>query len=522
MRDIGRMGESAFGHWCASAGLTANNSHVDQTGWDYFVEFDFSAKSQTMYSAIHDAAFECKVQVKSTDKKDRKLQIKLSNLRRLVTAPMPAFFVFIEFDGKENPQRVFVVHINEAISHQVLERLDDSERKGQTENLHKKSMTVKYDESHMLSEATGEELKRSMVKCMGTSMASYVAKKNEFLQGAGFEDGYAHGVFASEGPENIEKLIDMSIGTVGQADVSKFTIYKKRFGKKHSNPLLVESDAKLEMPDLKPTAEGSIRFRTDKLGASFSFPVKFYVSPFNSMAPEELRKVRIAGDFFDIVVKPFTGSSKFSFHFSENSSELRTLRDALKYLEALSAPAQRIYCELALTSMRSFEFETTSLGRVFEFSKELEAVEASFKILTKLNISNLPSASLAEISRNASRILEMSTVLNANPGSLRVDMPPFERPYDIDKKFACLSFLSTPIGGMVVGVFAIMVGTPMKIASQGLTLFPEKIIIERTIVRDRGDKIPGADLIKAATDIEIKYGADYQVVTIFDKNEFEQ
>ena len=96
MRDLGLMGESTFSLWCAEVGLIPNGSQIDKTGWDFFVEFPFD--SDLSPKKIHKPAFECKVQVKATDKNDRKLSITLSNLRRLITAQMPAFFVFIEFD----------------------------------------------------------------------------------------------------------------------------------------------------------------------------------------------------------------------------------------------------------------------------------------------------------------------------------------------------------------------------------------------------------------------------------------
>lgn len=110
MRDLGQMGESTFSLWCGQAGLIANGSQVDRTGWDFFVEFPFTGSTDPI--RLHDPAIECKIQVKATDKTDRKLPIKLSNLRRLITAPMPAFFVFIEFDGRNVAQRAFLVHVD--------------------------------------------------------------------------------------------------------------------------------------------------------------------------------------------------------------------------------------------------------------------------------------------------------------------------------------------------------------------------------------------------------------------------
>lgn len=177
MRDVGRMGESAFCQWCASAGLTANSSNVDKTGWDFIVEFAFARRHENTFGSVHDAALECKVQVKSTDKRDRKLAIKLSNLKRLVTSAMPSFFVFIEFDGMEQAQRVFLVHVDQKIAYSVLARLQEAESKNESHLLHKKTLVVKYDESNLISEPTGLALAEAIRKHVGDDLASYINEK---------------------------------------------------------------------------------------------------------------------------------------------------------------------------------------------------------------------------------------------------------------------------------------------------------------------------------------------------------
>ena len=74
MRDIGEMGESAFSLWCSSVGLIANSSKIDRTGWDFYVEFPFKVDADLPKDLIS-APTECKVQIKATDSKKRKLPI---------------------------------------------------------------------------------------------------------------------------------------------------------------------------------------------------------------------------------------------------------------------------------------------------------------------------------------------------------------------------------------------------------------------------------------------------------------
>ena len=96
MRDLGAMGENAFSLLCNSVGLIANGSKIDKTGWDFIVEFPENINNGIL-ADMEPAPLECRIQVKSTDKKDRKVQINLKNMNRLVKAPMPSFICLIEF-----------------------------------------------------------------------------------------------------------------------------------------------------------------------------------------------------------------------------------------------------------------------------------------------------------------------------------------------------------------------------------------------------------------------------------------
>lgn len=219
MRDLGSMGENTFSLWCAAAGLITNGSQIDMTGWDFFVEFPFSSKLTT--HEIHKSAFECKVQVKATDQNKRKLSIALSNLRRLITAQMPAFFVFIEFDGKNSAQRAFVVHVDESLTSKVLERLHKVEQNESDNKLNKRTMTIHYDESHMLKNLNGECLKQCLLDYIGDSIEFYIDRKKSHLESTGYENGFAQLTFSTDGEENLKTLIDVSLGIKNYVNISK-------------------------------------------------------------------------------------------------------------------------------------------------------------------------------------------------------------------------------------------------------------------------------------------------------------
>lgn len=314
MRDLGKMGESAFSQLCASAGLTANSSDVDKTGWDFLVEFNFENEPDTRIPTIHNAATECKIQVKSTDDRKRKLSVKLSNLRRLATTPSPAFFVFLEYDNADVPQNIFLVHLDSKLISRILHRLHQANIEGEVDQLHKKTITIKYDESHRLL-VSGHHIKQALRKHIGPSMADYVKEKNNHLANIGFEDGFAEIEFTIFGMDNLSKLVDSSIGIQQSADIANLIGFNKRFNLKDISPFIDVENVKLEFIDVEPNKEGKLRISKEKNGSAFSFPAQIYITPLPRSLPVELQKTRIATSFFSFIINPHINSCVFFFKF---------------------------------------------------------------------------------------------------------------------------------------------------------------------------------------------------------------
>lgn len=87
------------------------------------------------------------------------MSIALSNLRRLATAQMPAFFVFIEFDGEPQPKRAFVVHVDDKLIERTLQRIHKIEQSDGKKDLNKRTLSISYGNDNLLNEASGECLK---------------------------------------------------------------------------------------------------------------------------------------------------------------------------------------------------------------------------------------------------------------------------------------------------------------------------------------------------------------------------
>lgn len=517
MRDLGVMGESTFSLWCADAGLVSNGSQIDKTGWDFFVEFPFSLDLSP--NQIHKSALECKVQVKATDSNNRKISITLSNLRRLITAQMPAFFVFIEFDGKSHAERAFVVHVDNCLISKVLKRLHEVEQSDVDNNFNKRTMTIHYDEVHLLDEANGKSLKRKFISHIGNNIEEYIAIKKSHLESTGYENGFAQMTFITKGEGSLKSLIDVSLGLENEAEISKLKGVDTRFGILSNKPFVDLEGGRLSMPNIKPTANGKIRFREKSHAPALSFMAKFYYSPFNKIMPDNLKKIRVEGDFFDLIFNPCTGAATYSFSFGEGiRMEVCKFRDAIKLLNMLCSSDKKIYAELVLDGFPVIKFDVGCNGGDFNFSNELKALNGAIKLMPKFDVTEAVDISFDEVSRYQSQICQLEEIFLTPPNLFKVEYSIEGEGYDLGKETACILIISAPIGSHIFGIVLALIGTPDRLDDGKYQLIPKEAIIEEKLVSGLGQSIPKEDLVCIIHTIEEKYDADYSVVTMFDKN----
>ena len=516
MRDLGQMGESTFSLWCGQAGLTANGSQVDRTGWDFFVEFPFAGSTDP--TRLHDAAIECKIQIKATDKTHRKLPIKLSNLRRLITAPMPAFFVFIEFDGKDVAQRAFLMHVDENLISKTLKRIHELENVSRVFDHNKRSLTIHYGPEHEIPVLTGDSLKREIEDNVREGMSTYVAKKNQHLASTGFENGFAQITISTKGKENLISLIDVSLGLKQSVQVSKFEGFHTRFGIKSKLPMIDTEGGKLEMPDLKPTATGTIRFREDRLSPGLSFPCRFYSSPLNEIVPKELVKFRIEADCFDISMNPFTGAAEYRINAGAGVRlAINQLRDVIRVMHIITSSSKKILVDLILGGRNALELSLNAQDKPFKYYKVQEALNTAAKICAYFEFNEQITVSLEEIAHYADSITQFYSVIEADPTLFRCDFSVIGKGYDKTKPTACILLNTTKIGRRVFGLILVISGSVHSVEDGRYSLRANNAKIERRVISDDEGVIQKEDLIQAIKTVEQAYVDDFEVITMFDK-----
>lgn len=514
IRDLGTMGESTFNFWCADAGLFANGSKIDKTGWDFFVEFPFDFKAEP--DVIHKSAIECRVQVKSTDDRKGKISITLSNLRRLITAHMPSFFVFLEFDGQSSAQKAYVIHVDEELITKVLKRLHEIEQSDKENRFNKRTMTIQYNDSHLVGNLNGKSLKAVFMNHIGNDMSLYIEKKRKHLASTGFEDGFAQINFITVGEQNIRELIDVSVGIAKTAKIKSFVGTKTRFGISSQSPFINAVDGRLEMPDIQPNTVGEICFKEDKLSLGLSFPSKLYISPFNLMVPQKFAKARVEGDFFDLKFNPFTGEAEHSFSFGEGVRlDVYQFRDALKLLKHLCTPGKKLYSELRFDKLPLLNFNVECHGLEYPFEKELETLNSACEILSYFDITQGIETSLPEVSYFIDPIQQFSYLLDSSKKIFKTEFNVEDKKYDYQKPTACIFLTSVQIGSHVFGVFVAVTGEPqIDREINKYVILSTNFNIEKKIVVPKSTIVKKEDLFAEVGPIEEKYSGNYQVIVM--------
>lgn len=511
MRDLGKLGEYTFATWCAQVGLIANGSNIDKTGWDYYVEFPIS--QDISINQLHKSAVNCKVQVKATDKQDRKLSITLSNLRQMATSQMPSFYVFLEFDGKNEVQKAFILHLDNNIIYSILKRIHEIEQSDKANNLNKRTMTLHYDESHELKVLNGQSLQQNLLACIGKSYSEYIESKNNYLKKCGFEDGYGKMKFSIAGEhDGLLQLIDLSLGLTDEIDVQNLVNIDERFGIPSKNPKLELDKAKLQIK-LQPSQKGKISFKKDGLSRPLTFDINFYHSPFNFYDYRKYSKFRIIGDFFDMSFQPYLGKSNYNFTLGGSKRlELKKLKDALALINLMSRKNQTAIVELSLDNLEPlvFDFKSQFVKRDIEIFDEI--IIKILKICQKLEIYEDIYVSLNELYLNQQQIEQFHIIMTKTAEcDCRVD---FELSSDHIFEFeqvASISVLFCRIGSHIIGAIVTVFGTPTEILKNKFRVDKVDLKIEKTFSYTSETLIKNDDILKSIEDISSTYLDKYDV-----------
>lgn len=408
MRDLGRLGENIFSVWCSQVGLVANPSIIDKTGWDFYVQFPIT--DDLSVSKLHKPAFECRVQVKATDSRDRKWQITLSNLRQMATASMPTFYCFLEFDNKNEVQKAFLVHVDSKLIYSILKKIHGIEQSDKDNNLNKRKMTIHYGMDEQIEILDGENLKNSLLNFIGDDYPKYLQDKNNFLKSCGFSDGHGILKFSVIGEDGIQQINDASLGIKEEIEVKNIVSLEQRFGIPAKNPNFELSEAKLKISKIK-SRKGKVRFKESKFSMGWIFPIEFYLAPFSFGDYREFSKFRVVGSFFDIVCEPYKNKGIYHFHFGDQKFQVKEFQDAIQSIISLTGEEKNIIVELELDNYPTLDFQLKTKKMDHDLDYPFELLKKVENICLDMNLSNEVFISLQDLYEDDEKIQQLHAFL---------------------------------------------------------------------------------------------------------------
>lgn len=337
-RDLGKAGEKKFASWCSDIGITTNKAEEDMHGWDFLLELPVNRATGAAHD-LHKSNMICKIQVKSTEGKKLSKSVELSNLHALATDPLPVFYIFLHFDSSATPIAAYLLHLDESLIKKILKLARKHISTGTGEQLHKKSLTLAYDETHRLPEPSGQGFLKYIEDNYYTRWERLLSEKQKILNTAGFEDGAGDIHFTIKGTEQRENLILGSLGYANKVEVSDFSFWNKRFGIKDPTPAIAMKNAVMTMTS---TDFFQTKVMITCLAAeTLILPAKVYLSPLADSWDKAI--FRISTDFIDMHANIGTGEIKVdAIIIDEKLYPLNLLRKTLIFLEKTALSRQEI------------------------------------------------------------------------------------------------------------------------------------------------------------------------------------
>lgn len=511
MSDIGKMAENLLSMWCAEEALTVNTSNSDDNmGWDHFIEFPL--KNTIENSLVHHSAPKCKIQVKATNKRDRKLQVTLSNLRKMAVDPLPNFFLFVEYDNTTNAQKVFLRYVDNVLIHQILKKVHKINASSKENKFNKKSMQVKYDEQHQLIELTGNCFTDTLLKYLGDDFNQLIENKKKFLDNVGYDDENLNIKFNVVGEQDLEKMIDLCLGLQDEVEIQDVKAFEKRFGLSTPKSSMTSASAKLSMPDIKPSSKANLIFTQGGLNQRYRFAVDVFIPAFITDFNNPYFKTRFVGEFFEIQLKNNSSEMNFSINFGDKAFELNTFLHHTKFLsELMNGEKLNILVE---KDGQNFPFGSIGLeNQLVDYFPDVETLAKIKRVVNFFEISEPVKINADELNFHVNGIDPYLNLLKGDTSTFKIAFTAIDCSPTTSDEHALLGGISFTIGKHNFYILYSAIGTLSLIGDNRYECINNEFNIEKLFSVEKQVAVKTEDIVEQLKTLEQKF-SDYPVITL--------
>ena len=484
-RKVGNIGQGDFIKLCADAGLACGTSQGDDyAGWDFFVDFPLK-QDKNILTNEDDRAIECKVQVKSSDNKNKSVQVKLSNLKRFCDSTVPCFFFIAEYNGKINPESIYLVHTGKDLIFKILKRLRENQV-GDKLPLNKLTMSVPYGGNDKVSEFSGRALKEKIECYVKEGMNSYIKRKESQLKTLGYENSNYEMKFEVNSTGEHTSLMRAYLGYPEKVNIKNIVSWDKRFNIKLLQEELTQERATVEFLNVQPTTTGEIMFESNDEILSFS--CEYYLSPLPKV-PENAPILRAKCDNIDILFNNGNSGAKVTFLPPDKVISIFEMRDVFFLMKFLFMDENPVSLQLKKLDGDFISFTISDLdNKEYDYKNKLQfslqIIENLIDIATRSRLESKIKLSMKSLGENAGRIIEVYKFLNRNfdSGNHKINLELEDDDIKIDlKKRVCIVFSITLFFELTAFSFIFSACGLMRNDERAYILDDYKLNFEKTI-----------------------------------------
>jgi hypothetical protein len=458
-RDIGDLGEDIFLTLCTAGGIVATKPKKDKNGWDYFLEFP-SEIDKTKSLDLQEAPIKCLVQIKSTDTVNKKQeQITLSSILRLMEAHMPTFIVLMKFNGKDEVQDMYLVHIDEDIIGKILKRVRECDLEGKTIN--KSTISIKFNEVNRLKTNTGLELKKQIQTFIPNGMSDYIKSKDKMIKLVGFNDGALSMNIAFSTDTSEDDLINMSMG-LKTLPVKISNIALERFNIKlpHNIPELINStETTISINNVNIQQVKLIVKKTKYSPVLFECDFDVYVDSFQLV---DNKKMTLKNDFLTLDIDFEKATHEFEFgNFEEQDCyKLEDWLNIFKFAHLVDDKDKVFYSEIktgdrVLDSNSNFQLNVNDPDMMLAmYNNMFNKLSDIYKVI---GLSNSENVMLKDIQNNYKQINNLHDLACSELKDMRINFDEADLKY----KYAETALIipsTTIINNQIIGVVFVLIG----------------------------------------------------------------